>query len=58
MFLLLFDLQARPAEKIRENEEEEDEINEGEEEEKDLSVPGSSYVKLMTLSSVSVQPGP
>lgn len=30
---------------------------EEEEEEKDLSIPGSSYMKLMALTPASVQPG-
>ncbi|XP_029310314.1 focadhesin [Cottoperca gobio] len=46
---------ARPATKPLENEEDE-EGNEKEEEEQDLSIPGSSYVKLMALTPVSVLP--
>lgn len=49
-------LQARPATKLPEKEEDE-QGEEKEEEEKDLSIPGSSYVKLMTLTPVSVLPG-
>ncbi|XP_035531603.1 focadhesin [Morone saxatilis] len=45
---------ARPVTKLREHEE--DEQEEKEEEEKDLSVPASSYVKLMTLTPTSVLP--
>ncbi|KAF6730872.1 Focadhesin [Oryzias melastigma] len=44
---------ARPAVKILENEEDSDENTE-EEEEKDLSIPGSSYMKLLALTSSSV----
>ncbi|XP_024143659.1 focadhesin isoform X1 [Oryzias melastigma] len=44
---------ARPAVKILENEEDNDENTE-EEEEKDLSIPGSSYMKLLALTSSSV----
>ncbi|XP_074555425.1 focadhesin [Halichoeres trimaculatus] len=43
---------ARPVDKAPEDEEEEQDKDE--EEEKDLSVPGSSYVKLMALTPVSV----
>ncbi|XP_037537542.1 focadhesin [Nematolebias whitei] len=46
---------ARPAVKMCGSEEDDDE-KENEEEEKDLSVPGSSYVKLMALTSISVLP--
>uniref|UniRef100_A0AAX7VEW9 DUF3730 domain-containing protein n=1 Tax=Astatotilapia calliptera TaxID=8154 RepID=A0AAX7VEW9_ASTCA len=46
---------ARPPAKLPENEEDE-QSKEKEEEEKDLSVPGSSYVKLMTLTTSSVLP--
>ncbi|XP_037335022.2 focadhesin [Pungitius pungitius] len=46
---------ARPAAKVPENEEDET-VKEEEEEEKDLSIPGSSYVKLMALTPVSVLP--
>lgn len=49
-------LQARPAVKMGGSEEDDDE-KENEEEEKDLSVPGSSYVKLMAQTSISVLPG-
>ncbi|XP_034532394.1 focadhesin [Notolabrus celidotus] len=45
----------RPAVKTPETEEEEEQGKE-EEEEKDLSVPGSSYVKLMAQTPVSVLP--
>ncbi|GAA6230680.1 focadhesin [Lates japonicus] len=45
---------ARPATKLPEDEE--DEQAEEEEEEKDLSIPGSSYMKLMALTPVSVLP--
>ncbi|KAE8278840.1 Focadhesin [Larimichthys crocea] len=45
---------ARPAIKLPENEE--DDEKENEEEEKDLSIPGSSYAKLMTLTPASVLP--
>ncbi|KAM9837030.1 focadhesin [Aulostomus maculatus] len=44
---------ARPVTKLPEHEEDEDEKDE---EEEDLSVPGSSYVKLLTLTAVSVLP--
>ncbi|XP_040887163.1 focadhesin [Toxotes jaculatrix] len=48
---------ARPATKPPDEEEEEDEQGEDkEEEEKDLSIPGSSYVKLMALTPVPVLP--
>jgi len=47
-------LQARPAPKTPDHEE--DEPLE-EEEEKDLSIPGPSYVKLMALTPVSALPG-
>ncbi|XP_037614520.1 focadhesin [Sebastes umbrosus] len=47
---------ARPAIKAPENEEDEQGKEEEEEEEKDLSIPGSSYVKLMVLTPVSVLP--
>uniref|UniRef100_UPI0037E81FBB focadhesin n=1 Tax=Semicossyphus pulcher TaxID=241346 RepID=UPI0037E81FBB len=49
---------ARPATKLPESEEDEQgtDKTEEEEEEKDLSVPGSSYVKLMALTPVSVLP--
>ncbi|KAM8898854.1 focadhesin isoform 1-T1 [Spinachia spinachia] len=46
---------ARPAAKVLQSEDET--VKEEEEEEKDLSVPGSSYVKLMALTPVSVLPG-
>uniref|UniRef100_A0A669F6F1 Focadhesin n=1 Tax=Oreochromis niloticus TaxID=8128 RepID=A0A669F6F1_ORENI len=46
---------ARPPAKLPENEEDEH-SKEKEEDEKDLSVPGSSYVKLMTLTTSSVLP--
>ncbi|KAI3375862.1 hypothetical protein L3Q82_004137 [Scortum barcoo] len=46
--------EARPITKLPEDEE--DEQGEENEEEKDLSIPGSSYVKLMTLTPVSVLP--
>lgn len=46
---------ARPAVKLPENEEDQQE-KETEEEEKDLSIPGSSYVKLMALTPASVLP--
>uniref|UniRef100_A0A3P9C086 Focadhesin n=1 Tax=Maylandia zebra TaxID=106582 RepID=A0A3P9C086_9CICH len=46
---------ARPPAKLPENEEDE-QSKEKEEDEKDLSVPGSSYVKLMTLTTSSVLP--
>ncbi|XP_041635386.1 focadhesin [Cheilinus undulatus] len=46
---------ARPALKLPDSDEDEQEKNE-DEEEKDLSVPGSSYVKLMALTPVSVLP--
>uniref|UniRef100_UPI003AB0ACCF focadhesin n=1 Tax=Centroberyx gerrardi TaxID=166262 RepID=UPI003AB0ACCF len=46
---------ARPAVKLPESEEDEQGM-EKEEEEKDLSVPGSSYVKLMGLTAVSILP--
>lgn len=52
---VLSTLQARPAIKLPENEE--DDEKENEEEEKDLSIPGSSYAKLMTLTPASVLPG-
>ncbi|XP_041840691.1 focadhesin isoform X2 [Melanotaenia boesemani] len=45
---------AQPAVKIVENEE--DDKKKEEEEEKDLSIPGSSYMKLLSLTSVSVLP--
>ncbi|KAK2852047.1 hypothetical protein Q5P01_008323 [Channa striata] len=45
---------ARPATKPPEEEEEQQEKKEGEEE--NLSIPGSSYVKLMALTPVSVLP--
>ncbi|XP_070785778.1 focadhesin [Enoplosus armatus] len=45
---------ARPPTKLPENEEEEEEEEEGEE--KDLSVPGSSYVKLLALTPTSALP--
>uniref|UniRef100_A0A8C4I042 Focadhesin n=1 Tax=Dicentrarchus labrax TaxID=13489 RepID=A0A8C4I042_DICLA len=45
---------ARPVTKLPEHEE--DEQEEKEEEEKDLSVPASSYVKLMALTPTSVLP--
>ncbi|XP_070711064.1 focadhesin isoform X2 [Pempheris klunzingeri] len=45
----------RPATKLPENEEDE-QTEEKEEEEKNLSVPGSSYVKLMALTPTSVLP--
>ncbi|KAM6894866.1 focadhesin isoform 1-T2 [Lycodopsis pacificus] len=48
---------ARPATKAPEDEEDEQvKEEEEEEEEKDLSIPGSSYVKLMALTPVSVLP--
>ncbi|XP_059210534.1 focadhesin [Centropristis striata] len=47
---------ARPAEKPHENVEEEQGKEEEEDEEKDLSIPGSSYVKLMALTPPSVLP--
>ncbi|AWO95702.1 putative focadhesin isoform 2 [Scophthalmus maximus] len=47
---------ARPASKLPEDEGEEEKGEEKEEEEKDLSIPGSSYVKLMALTHVSVLP--
>ncbi|XP_034470972.1 focadhesin [Hippoglossus hippoglossus] len=48
---------ARPATKLPEKEEDEKgEEEEEEEEEEDLSIPGSSYVKLMALTPVSVLP--
>ncbi|CAG5915207.1 unnamed protein product [Menidia menidia] len=49
---------ARPATEIHENEEKDEKKEEEEEEEKekDLSIPGSSYMKLMALTSVSVLP--
>ncbi|CAI5682283.1 unnamed protein product [Oreochromis niloticus] len=46
---------ARPPAKLPENEEDE-QSKEKEEDEKDLSVPGLSYVKLMTLTTSSVLP--
>ncbi|XP_019955729.2 focadhesin isoform X1 [Paralichthys olivaceus] len=46
---------ARPATTIPEKEEDEN-GEEKEEEEKDLSIPGSSYVKLMALTPVAVLP--
>uniref|UniRef100_A0A669DY24 Focadhesin n=1 Tax=Oreochromis niloticus TaxID=8128 RepID=A0A669DY24_ORENI len=54
-FALVFDWKARPPAKLPENEEDEH-SKEKEEDEKDLSVPGSSYVKLMTLTTSSVLP--
>uniref|UniRef100_A0A3P9HUQ4 Focadhesin n=1 Tax=Oryzias latipes TaxID=8090 RepID=A0A3P9HUQ4_ORYLA len=50
------DYEVRPAVKILENEEDNDGNTEEEEEEKDLSIPGSSYMKLMALTSLSVLP--
>ncbi|KAM9335629.1 focadhesin [Symphorus nematophorus] len=47
---------ARPATSLPENEEDEQEKEKEEEEEKDLSVPGSSYVKLMALTPAAVLP--
>ncbi|KAM9717713.1 focadhesin [Menidia menidia] len=47
---------ARPAMEIHENEEKDEKEEEEEEKEKDLSIPGSSYMKLMALTSVSVLP--
>ncbi|CAL9694547.1 unnamed protein product [Knipowitschia caucasica] len=47
---------ARPVSKQLEKEEEEEEEGK-KDEEKDLSVPGSSYVKLVSLTPASVQPG-
>ncbi|XP_062239752.1 focadhesin [Platichthys flesus] len=47
---------ARPATKLPEKEEEDKGEEKEEEEEKDLSIPGSSYVKLMALTPVSVLP--
>ncbi|XP_023119509.2 focadhesin isoform X1 [Amphiprion ocellaris] len=44
---------ARPATKIPENEEDDEQSKEKEEEETDLSIPGSSYVKLIALTSPS-----
>ncbi|XP_069034005.1 focadhesin isoform X1 [Embiotoca jacksoni] len=46
---------ARPASKLAEKEDDDDQSEE-EEEEKDLSVPGSSYMKLMALTCTSVLP--
>nr|XP_020450551.1 focadhesin [Monopterus albus]XP_020450552.1 focadhesin [Monopterus albus]XP_020450553.1 focadhesin [Monopterus albus]XP_020450554.1 focadhesin [Monopterus albus]XP_020450555.1 focadhesin [Monopterus albus]XP_020450556.1 focadhesin [Monopterus albus] len=46
---------ARPATKLPEGEEDE-QGEEEEEEEKDLSIPGSSYMKLMALTPISVLP--
>lgn len=37
--------------------EEDQQSNENEEEQKDLSIPGSSYVKLMALTPTAVLPG-
>uniref|UniRef100_A0A3Q1FPF3 Focadhesin n=1 Tax=Acanthochromis polyacanthus TaxID=80966 RepID=A0A3Q1FPF3_9TELE len=45
---------ARPATKIPENEEDDDQSKEKEKEDTDLSIPGSSYVKLIALTSPSV----
>ncbi|KAM4611436.1 focadhesin [Polymixia lowei] len=48
---------ARPVAKLPENEEDEQgKENEDEEDEKDLSVPGSSYVKLLELTNSAVLP--
>lgn len=47
---------ARPALKLPESDEDDQEKEKEEEEEKDLSVPGSSYVKLMALTPLSVLP--
>ncbi|XP_072232012.1 focadhesin isoform X2 [Leuresthes tenuis] len=46
----------RPAKKIHENEEEDEKNEEKEDEEENLTIPGSSYVKLMALTSISVLP--
>jgi len=43
--------------KIHENEEEDEKNEEKEDEEENLTIPGSSYVKLMALTSISVLPG-
>uniref|UniRef100_A0A665V3H8 Focadhesin n=1 Tax=Echeneis naucrates TaxID=173247 RepID=A0A665V3H8_ECHNA len=50
---VLFDVEARPPTKLLKNEEDE---QREEEEEKDLSIPGSSYMKLIALTSTSVLP--
>ncbi|XP_047426080.1 focadhesin [Mugil cephalus] len=47
---------ARPVIKLPENEEDDEQTNENEDEEKDLSIPGSSYIKLMTLTSTPILP--
>ncbi|XP_034412473.1 focadhesin [Cyclopterus lumpus] len=47
---------ARPAPKAPDHEEDEPVKEEEDEEEKDLSIPGSSYVKLMALTPVPVLP--
>uniref|UniRef100_A0A3Q1H9W2 Uncharacterized protein n=1 Tax=Anabas testudineus TaxID=64144 RepID=A0A3Q1H9W2_ANATE len=47
---------ARPATNVPEDEDDE-QNKEREEEERDLSIPGSSYVKLMALTHISVLPG-
>uniref|UniRef100_A0AAQ6IU57 DUF3730 domain-containing protein n=1 Tax=Anabas testudineus TaxID=64144 RepID=A0AAQ6IU57_ANATE len=49
-------LSARPATNVPEDEDDE-QNKEREEEERDLSIPGSSYVKLMALTHISVLPG-
>lgn len=49
-------LQARPVTKLSDNEEDQQE-EDTKQEEKDLSIPGSSYVKLMALTPASVLPG-
>nr|CAG5897232.1 unnamed protein product [Menidia menidia] len=57
-FTLYLTFLLRPATEIHENEEKDEKKEEEEEEEKekDLSIPGSSYMKLMALTSVSVLP--
>lgn len=54
-FAPLFDWQARPAIELHENKDDE-KNKEKEEDEKDLSIPGSSYVKLIALTASSVLP--
>uniref|UniRef100_A0A8C3GCC7 Focadhesin n=1 Tax=Cyclopterus lumpus TaxID=8103 RepID=A0A8C3GCC7_CYCLU len=54
--LVVAALQARPAPKAPDHEEDEPVKEEEDEEEKDLSIPGSSYVKLMALTPVPVLP--
>ncbi|KAJ8382321.1 hypothetical protein SKAU_G00030990 [Synaphobranchus kaupii] len=49
--------QARPPAKAPEEEEEQEQVKEGEEKEEDLSVPGSSYIKLLVLMPSAVLPG-